>query len=150
MKYDAVATYDCGPGQVAPARRWAHQALSQRLADGADSAEIIADGVVEDAVLVISELVTNAIRADCSQVEVGITVERDAVLVGVVDDAAGTPQPRSATGGDVAGRGLQIVAAVARQWGVRPAGLGGRPAKEVWASLPLRRQALLPADSAIQ
>jgi anti-sigma regulatory factor (Ser/Thr protein kinase) len=143
MRYDAVATYDCGPGEVAPARRWAEQALSQRLLDGPDG---FGDGVVEDAVLVISELVTNAIRADCSQVEVGIAVEPDAVRVGVVDDAQGTPQPRSTTGGDVAGRGLQIVAAVARQWGVRPAGLDGRPAKEVWALLPLRKEALLPAD----
>lgn len=146
MKYDAVATYDCGPGEVAPARRWAHQALSQRLADGSDNLGDFADGVVEDAVLVISELVTNAIRADCSQVEVGIAVEPDALIVGVVDDAHGTPQPRPTTGADVAGRGLQIVAAVARQWGVRPAGLDGRPAKEVWASLPLRKQALLSAD----
>jgi|SRR5579875_1533426 len=139
MRYDVAKTYDCAPGEVAPARRWAQQALLQLLADSA--VEGSPDGVVEDAVLVISELVTNAIRADCSQVEVGIALEDDAVLVAVVDDARGTPQPRTAAGGDVAGRGLHIVAALSRQWGVRPVELGGRPAKEVWAMLPLRRDA---------
>lgn len=131
MRYDVVATYDCGPGEVAPARRWAQQALSQRLADGS------MDGVVEDAVLVISELVTNAIRAQCSHVEIGIAVESDAVLVGVVDDASGIPQERAVSSADASGRGLKIVAAVARQWGVRPISLDGHSAKEVWAMLPL-------------
>jgi anti-sigma regulatory factor (Ser/Thr protein kinase) len=138
MSYDAVASYGCDPNQVAPARRWTHQALSQRLGDGT------ADDVVQDAVLVVSELVTNAIRAACSQVSVGIAVEPDAVRVGVTDDADGIPQQLDASEFDTAGRGLQIVAAVARQWGVRPIGMDGRPAKEVWARLSLGSDAREP------
>jgi hypothetical protein len=77
-------------------------------------------------------------------VSVGIAVEPDAVRVGVTDDADGIPQQLDVSEFDTAGRGLQIVAAVARQWGVRPLGMDGRPAKEVWARLSLRSDAREP------
>ena len=120
---------------VAPARRWTYETLCSRL---------VLDDVVEDAVLVVSELVTNAIRAQCSQISVRIAVEPDAVRIGVLDDAEGSPRQQDVTSTSAAGRGLKIVAAVSRQWGVRPRHDDGRPGKEVWARLSLdgRRSAL--------
>lgn len=131
MNSDLEATYGCDPASVAPARRWAHEVLSRRLG--------VYD-MIDDAVLVVSELVTNAIRADCSQVLVRIAVESDAVRIGVFDDAAGIPEQRDVSASAPAGRGLKIVAAVARQWGVRPRRTDGRPGKEVWARVALDRR----------
>lgn len=128
MNSDLEATYRCDPAAVAPARRWAYQALSQRV--GAKDA-------VDDAVLVVSELVTNAVRAESSQVLVHLEVESNAILVGVLDDAAGSPRQQDVAATAPAGRGLNIVAAVARQWGVRPRRADGLAGKEVWARIAL-------------
>ena len=133
MRYDDVVRYGCDPADVGPARRWTERALMTRLPDTASA-------VVGDAVLVVSELVTNAIRAHCSAVAVGIAVEPDSVRVAVSDNAAGTPTPKQAAPEEPAGRGLAIVAAVARQWGVRPCDIDGREGKEVWARLSLTRE----------
>lgn len=126
MNSDLETTYRCDPAAVAPARRWAYDALSQRLG---------MDDVIDDAVLVVSELVTNAIRAHCSQISIRIVVENDTVRIGVLDDASGSPEQQDVAADAAAGRGLKIVAAVARQWGVRPQNREGRPGKEVWARL---------------
>jgi two-component sensor histidine kinase len=132
MSYDDVVTYGCDPAEVGPARRWTECALVTRLPGDATA-------VVDDAVLVVSELLTNAIRASCSAVSIGIAVEADAVRVAVRDDAQGVPTPRQPDPAEPAGRGLTIVAAVARQWGVRPCEVDGREGKEVWARLSLSR-----------
>lgn len=132
MSYDDVVTYGCDPADVGSARRWTERALITRLPDDATA-------VVDDAVLIVSELLTNAIRASCSAVSIGIAVEPDSIRVAVSDDASGTPTPRHAGPGEPAGRGLSIVAAVARQWGVRPCAVDGREGKEVWARLLLTR-----------
>ena len=136
MNSDLEATYRCDPADVAPARRWVYQALCNLLDVG---------DVVDDAVLVVSELVTNAIRAECSQILVRIAVEPDAIRIGVLDDADGSPRPQDVGIGSAAGRGLKIVAAVSRQWGVRPRRDDGHPGKEVWARLSLDNR---PSQSA--
>jgi anti-sigma regulatory factor (Ser/Thr protein kinase) len=128
MNPDLEATYRCDPGVVGPARRWAYEMLCSRLPVG---------DVLDDAVLVVSELVTNAIRAECSQISIRIAVEADAVLIGVVDDATGSPRQEDVSTTAAAGRGLKIVAAVSRQWGVRPRRGDGHAGKEVWARLSL-------------
>ena len=128
MNSDLEVTYRCDPGAVAPARQWTYETLCNRLRVG---------DVVDDAVLVVSELVTNAVRAECSQISIRIAFESDAVRIGVLDDAAGSPHEEDVAITSAAGRGLKIVAAVSHQWGVRPRRTDGRPGKEVWARLSL-------------
>ena len=89
--------------------------------------------LADDAGLVVSELVTNAVAAGSTQVEVRLEVHRDHVRLAVGDDADGLPALRAAGPTDPRGRGLAIVAAVSRSWGVERSTLG----KHVWALLPV-------------
>ena len=90
------------------------------------------DDVIEAARLVVSELVTNAIRHAGTAIEVGVVRTLDGLRVEVWDSAATLPVPRGATLSDESGRGLEIVDAVAQSWGVEPGPDGG---KWVWADL---------------
>jgi two-component sensor histidine kinase len=87
----------------------------------------------ESAAVVVSELVTNAVQARCSQVTVELNVHRSLLRVAVDDDAAGWPQVGTAEARDVHGRGLAIVAHVAHGWGAEQLPVG----KQVWAELPV-------------
>jgi anti-sigma regulatory factor (Ser/Thr protein kinase) len=121
------------PASVAVAR--------QRLAADLNAAGIFA-GAVGDAVLVVSELLSNAIRharpLPGSSVQVAWALDEDAVEVAVSDGGAATrPTPAQATVSSLGGRGLGIVDYLARNWGVR-ADDGGLT---VWAVLAA------PADS---
>jgi anti-sigma regulatory factor (Ser/Thr protein kinase) len=121
------------PASVAVAR--------QRLAADLTAAGIFA-GAVGDAVLVVSELLSNAIRharpLPGSSVQVAWAVDNDAVEVAVSDGGAATrPTPAQATVSSLGGRGLDIVDYLARTWGVRSDGGG----LTVWAVLAA------PADS---
>lgn len=123
------------PASVAVARR--------RLAADLTAAGIFA-GAVGDAVLVVSELLSNAIRharpLPGASVQVEWAVDGDAVEVAVSDGGAITrPTLAQATVSSLGGRGLDIVEYLSRTWGVRtdPAGV------TVWAVLaapPHRRQ----------
>ena len=86
---------------------------------------------VDDATLVVSELVTNAIRAGARRV--GVDLSRDAGLlrIRVSDDGAGWPRVGRPGPTAQSGRGLVLVAAVAEDWGVERLASG----KEVWAEL---------------
>ncbi|MHA3700940.1 ATP-binding protein [Jatrophihabitans sp. YIM 134969] len=90
--------------------------------------------LVDDAVLVGSELLTNALRAGAPSVVLRVESHVDEVVVGVRDDMPGRPQalpePEPT---EIAGRGLAVIARVAAEWGVREKGTG----KEVWVRLPV-------------
>jgi len=100
-------------------------------------------GVVADAALVVSELVGNSVRyaepLAGGVLEVTWSIEPDCILLRV-SDGGGPSVPRQNPAGpdDIRGRGLTIVAALARDWGVerRPNGTG--PACTVWVELPVR------------
>ncbi|MDT0308704.1 ATP-binding protein [Streptomyces sp. DSM 44917] len=90
----------------------------------------------ENAQLIISELVTNALRHTDSET-VGCELRITGSLLRVAVDGAGRgPEARPARAGaeDEGGRGLLLVHALARGWGVRPGTAGGHV---VWAELPL-------------
>jgi anti-sigma regulatory factor (Ser/Thr protein kinase) len=88
----------------------------------------------EVAVLLTSELVSNAIMHARSPVTLTVTLDDDRLSVAVADDSATTPAPRDKTIPSAAsGRGLQIVDALATNWGVDPAAGG----KTVWFELSL-------------
>ncbi|MEV7011353.1 ATP-binding protein [Streptosporangium sp. NPDC051022] len=84
---------------------------------------------VEDAVLLVSEVVTNAVVHTSSGRPGGVvTVEithqgPDSVCIEVIDDGSpSVPKPRHPDEGDLTpgGRGLWLVDAIATKWGVRP------------------------------
>jgi anti-sigma regulatory factor (Ser/Thr protein kinase) len=117
------------PASVSLARR--------RLAAELTAAGIY-DGTVSDAVLVVSELLSNAIRharpLPGANLQVAWALGADAIEVAVSDGGAITrPVPAHATLSSLGGRGLDIVEFVARTWGVRTDDSG----LTVWAVLPL-------------
>lgn len=127
MPYDVVSRYDCEPSQVARARGWLHHELGPRLPARAN------DELMDDAALIVSELLTNAIRAGCDAVTVGFALEPGCLRLGVSDNAPGVPALQALPSNDAGGRGLPIVAALAQDWGVvLPS--ADHP-KEVWATL---------------
>lgn len=85
----------------------------------------------DDVVLVVSELVTNAVRAGSATVVVSVEHLADALIITVVDQADGWPEARDAAAHEPNGRGLPLVSAVSSRWGVRLTG----PGKSVWAEL---------------
>jgi hypothetical protein len=92
---------------------------------------------VEAAELMTSELATNSVRHALSDFELAIHLSRDEVRVEVSDHGQGQPVPRSPAAREQSGRGLQIVQALAEDWGITPSPNG----KLVWFTLPLRRYA---------
>lgn len=91
------------------------------------------DGLVEPAVLVVSELATNAVLHARSSYVVRVQVAGDRLRVEVTDASVRRPDRRTHTPEAATGRGLAIVAELARAWGVDP----GPDGKTVWAELPL-------------
>lgn len=87
--------------------------------------------VVQDAVLVLHELVANGVDHARTPMRFTARVCDGSVRIGVRDGSrvVGRPQPPDVTA--ARGRGLQIVANVARRWGVRPHPAG----KTTWAEV---------------
>ena len=78
----------------------------------------------EAAVLLTSELVTNAIIHARTQVAVNVRLEDESLRVVVVDESADQPDRRTETDHLGGGRGLKLVDALAASWGVSPEGRG--------------------------
>jgi anti-sigma regulatory factor (Ser/Thr protein kinase) len=83
-----------------------------------------------DLALLVSELMTNAVRHGRGTVHLALEVDDRRVRVEVHDEGAGLPRARTPqlSGSRVGGFGLNLVAAIADDWGVDPVG-GTR----VWA-----------------
>ncbi|KOU07362.1 hypothetical protein ADK86_04905 [Streptomyces sp. NRRL F-5755] len=95
--------------------------------------------LVDDAELVVSELLTNAIvhgRVPGRLVRVHLTVGKEVLRV-AVSDAKGEVRPsvRESGADGVGGWGLLLVQEVAVRWGVRDREIG----KTVWCELDVRR-----------
>jgi anti-sigma regulatory factor (Ser/Thr protein kinase) len=90
---------------------------------------------LDDALLVTSELFTNAVVHGSGQIDIYVTLNPEALRIAVVDDGRRTPDrwlkpaPTTALGG----RGLHIVDALASTWGNNfdPSGR-----TRVWAEMP--------------
>lgn len=121
--------FSCDASGATAARRWLSLTLTEYLSSDIDPADLIYDALV-----VISELVTNAINAGCRNGRMSCDVEPRWVLLSVFDDAPGWPIVRHPGIGDGHGRGLRIVDALSTQRGTRVVPGG----KQAWATLPRR------------
>jgi hypothetical protein len=91
--------------------------------------------LVEVAELLVSELLTNAIRHGTGRIEVSLLLLDEIVTIAVTDDESHLPRPRRVAADDEGGRGLLLVSALAGRWGARPTASG----KVVWCDLPRAR-----------
>lgn len=116
--------------------------VRSHLARDLASYDLPADAI-EDAVLVASELVGNAIRhaaaAGSTTLAVSWDVDSSGIRVYVGDPSDKQPEVRNAGDDDPGGRGLMIVDAMCDQWGVERGDRG----KTVWAHVPMHRTAAI-------
>ena len=84
--------------------------------------------VVEDAVLLVSELVTNSVLHGGPPVVVAAECDGAALRVRVRDGSPELPVPRSAGPDAEGGRGLDLVRRISEEWGVEQTHDG----KHVW------------------
>jgi anti-sigma regulatory factor (Ser/Thr protein kinase) len=85
----------------------------------------------DDAALLTSELVSNAVLHACTPVAVCVGWDGSHLQVQVADDSAEAPQQQPKRPAEPGGRGLEIVAAIAQRWGFDPEADG----KVVWFEL---------------
>ncbi|MCQ9180996.1 SpoIIE family protein phosphatase [Streptomyces sp. IBSBF 2953] len=112
------------PAAVAGARR---AASGQLAAWGLSELEFSTE-------LIVSELVTNAIRYGHAPIELRL-IRADVLICEVSDGSSTAPHLRRARVFDEGGRGLLLVAQVAERWGSRHTATG----KTIWAEQPLPR-----------
>ncbi|MBW1599637.1 SpoIIE family protein phosphatase [Streptomyces sp. JJ38] len=90
------------------------------------------EALTDEAVLLVSELVTNSLRYAHGPIGVRM-VRGGSLLVEVSDPLPDPPEIRTPADDDEGGRGVQLVAQSARRWGTRHGPIG----KTVWFELPL-------------
>ena len=74
--------------------------------------------LVDDAQLLATELVTNAVRHACGPIHVRARLSDGFVRIEVCDSAAGSaPEPRRAAPDDEGGRGMELVEKLSVRWG---------------------------------
>ncbi len=112
-------TFACRPAAVGAARRLVRSTLHDRDAE-----------LIEAAELLISELASNCVRHARTDFEVRIWPAEE-VRIEVRDSGGGSPRVLSPGVEEPSGRGLRIVEAVSRRWGVEPEPAG----KIVWFTL---------------
>jgi DNA-binding NarL/FixJ family response regulator len=94
--------------------------------------------------ILVSELVTNAIKHAHSEADVMVLLTSTAIRIEVTDTGEGVPQPKELVQEGTSGRGLAIVDVMSSAWGVVPHEHG----KTVWFEVPRLDQAeLSSADS---
>jgi anti-sigma regulatory factor (Ser/Thr protein kinase) len=107
---------------VAAARRFLRAAVC----------EIHAAGVLDEAELLVSELVTNGVRYGAPPITVQVVCDGGARMRVLVSDRDATvPQQRLAGPEEESGRGMGLVDYLSAEWGIEPHGDG----KTVWFSL---------------
>ena len=107
------ATFELAPAAASQARAVVNEELGRAV-----SAKVL-----EDATLLVSELVTNAVRhaprAGIPQIELRLKLDPERVRVVVSDPGAGfVVEPRLPTASESSGWGLYLVDRIADRWGV--------------------------------
>ena len=124
---EAVQQLDLSPdaSSVTLARRFIRQFATGHSLDGE---------VLERLVLVGTELVTNAVLHARTALILTLELSPDRIRVSVKDRSSAPAVFRQQLPEALNGRGLAMVSAVSREWGVDPAGVG----KRVWAEIDRR------------
>ena len=128
------------PAEVGRARRWARSRL-------AGSGIGVDEPLAETLILLVSELVTNAVvhtgcpavlrlslpdlPAEVTAGECAVAEAVATVRLEVLDASARPPRPRCADGDDTNGRGLALVDGLADRWGWSAEGAG----KRIWCEV---------------
>ncbi|MFE4626035.1 ATP-binding SpoIIE family protein phosphatase [Streptomyces mirabilis] len=113
---------EADPAVVAPTRG---KAMRQLTEWGLDDLAFATE-------LVVSELVTNAIRYGTDPIQLRL-IRDHALIIEVTDGSNTAPHMRRARTFDEGGRGLLLVAQLTQRWGTRHTHNG----KTIWAELPL-------------
>ncbi|PVC89806.1 hypothetical protein DBP19_19605 [Streptomyces sp. CS090A] len=129
------------PAEVGRARRWARSRL---VGSGIGDDEPLAETLI----LLISELVTNAVvHTGCPAVLRmlfgGGGGGPGTVRVEVADASDRPPLQRHAEGEDTNGRGLELVDGLADRWGWQPEGAG----KQIWCEVDRGAPAVVVQDA---
>ena len=121
------------PASVSTARNFVRDVLGS-----------VDDDVRDTALLLSSELVTNAILHAHTPVQLGMVVDGEHLLVCVADRLPGhVLEPRAHSRERPGGRGLALVAALSEQWGTTSF-TGG---KTVWFTLPVALESSVPSPA---
>ncbi|MFG2978985.1 SpoIIE family protein phosphatase [Streptomyces sp. NPDC048331] len=124
LEADRIAEWEV-PGEASAVSRVRNAGAAQLAAWGLEEISFTTE-------LILSELITNAIRYGSAPVRVRLL--RDRTLICEVSDGSSTsPHLRYAATTDEGGRGLFLVAQYADRWGTRYTDRG----KVIWAELPL-------------
>jgi CheY-like chemotaxis protein len=92
------------------------------------------DAILDDALLVASELVTNAVVHAGTDCELRLVPGLGMLRVEVLDHGSMAPDPQLAGDHEEHGRGLLLISMLSAAWGTEPSADGG---KVVWADLPM-------------
>ncbi|MCB5178309.1 ATP-binding protein [Streptomyces antimicrobicus] len=117
------------PAEVGRARRWARS----RLAGSGIGDD---ESLTETLILLISELVTNAVVHTGCPAVLRMLFGGPGVRVEVTDASDRPPAPRHASGDDTGGRGLELVDGLADRWGWQREGAG----KRIWCEIDRARK----------
>jgi anti-sigma regulatory factor (Ser/Thr protein kinase) len=121
---DEEVTLPDGPEAASFARRAMKRAADLWLLDR---------DTTETALLLVSELATNAIRHGAPPVRLSLRLDRDKLRVEVTDSSPALPELGHPGPDQTSGRGLQIVQQLAAKWGATRSPF--RIGKTVWFEL---------------
>ena len=137
-----LLTSPTGPSTGPPSRHTPYAEPPDRLSE-----------LIGDAQLIATELIANAVHAGCQRLRLSLSYHSNAdpgtgprtghgqvpglgeLVIDVYDDAPGHPTQRQVGPQDTHGRGLSLIAALTRDWGVEHP--SPEPGKHVWAALPI-------------
>lgn len=107
-----MPTIELPPEASSPgaARRFVREVLAERGVGGT---------TLQDAELLVTELVTNAVVHAATPLVVELTWVDEGVRISVTDQSQRLPEQRPVTPRSIAARGLHIIQALAESWTVR-------------------------------
>ena len=128
MCLSSAATFPCHATTPQRAREFCLECLRELFPVGS-----VASDVIDDYLLLVSELTTNAVKAGRTAVSITVEVHRDHLRIAAHDDGPGVPRPvtEGRPSDRQGGRGLPIVDSLSRAWGVQHQSHG----KQVWADM---------------
>jgi DNA-binding response OmpR family regulator len=92
------------------------------------------DEFVDNALIIVSELVSNAVTHASSECDVRLTRTHAGLRIEIEDSGSGSPDLIAPVDDDEHGRGLLIVSALSTAWGVEASAVNR---KRIWADLRL-------------